>query len=209
MQLFTRRVQMVTTTEAMAYAVEMQALATRVAGREITLWNGLFGGPVGSLFYSTRAEGIADMAAVSATMAGNAEYMAKVDGGAKFRAGPTEDSLGTPLYGELSGDQPPVGAYASIVMAEIDNAMYEEALAWGADMAAFAEETTGLPGMFLSNDYGAFGGVTWISVAMDGAGVDAARGKLYGNPEYLKRLGTTKGMFRPGSGLQALITRIA
>jgi len=211
MQLFSRRVLAGgPPSKSMAFAAEMRALVSDTIGREVTLWNGLFGVPVGSMFYSMRIEGIGELSELSAKLAASPDYVAKLDAGDAFRSGmPPEDMLATPLYGDLDGDQPPVGSYAGIVMAEIDNGMYEEALAWGADMAAFAEEVTGLPELFLVNNFGPFGGVTWIQGAPDAAAVDAGMAKLNGNPDYLKRLGSSKGMFRPGSGMQGLINRIA
>ena len=91
----------------------------------------------------------------------------------------------------------------------IANGAYEEAFAWGADMAEYAAGLTGVPEMFLASQFGAFGAVSWIAVAPDAATVDRANAALNGDAEYMKRLGAAKDLFLPGSGMQGLVTRVA
>ena len=209
MQLFTRRVSMTgPPDEIIGYATDMASFVSDRLGRELALWLPTMGAPVGTLFYTARVEGIADLAGLTSTLMGDSEYMDKLRGGMHLVAAPAMDSLATPLYGEL-GDPPPVGSYAGITSAVIANGQYRAALAWGVEMAQHVESVTGNRGMFLSNRYGEFGGVTWISGAADAAAADAARAAVDADDSYLDRLNDVGTLFLPGSGQQGLVNRIA
>jgi hypothetical protein len=76
-------------------------------------------------------------------------------------------------------------------------------------MAQHAASVTGIPTLFLVEQYGAFGSVGWIAVAADGAAVDAAGAALNGDAGYLQKLGAAGDLFIEGSGLRVLATRVA
>jgi hypothetical protein len=210
MQLFSRRVLMAgPPSRIMEYATDMRAYVTDRTGREIALWQGVFGGPVGTFVYAMRVEGLADYRALSASLLGDSGYHQKIASGADLMAGPAEDTLATPIHGELGNESPPVGAFAQITTAVIANGHYEEAFGWGVDMAQHVESITGVRTMFLANVFGAFGSVTWIAVTPDAEGVDAANQAMWSDSEYMKRLGDASHLFLPGSGHEALVTRIA
>lgn len=210
MQLFTRRVHLVgPPADTMAYATGMRDFVAERTGRDIALWSGLFGGPMGTMFYAMRVDGLADLAAATASLAEDPDYHRRLAEGRDFVGAPAEDSLATPIHGELGEESPPVGSYAQIVTATIANGMYERALGWGAEMAAYTASLTGVPEMFLAGQFGAFGNVSWIGVSPDAATVDRAMATVNGDPEYMKRLGEAGELFAEGSGLQALLTRIA
>lgn len=210
MQLFSRRIQMVgQPAKYMAYAIDMRAYVTEQTGRDIALWSAVFGAPVGTLMYAIRVEGIADYRAMSTKLLEDATYHEKIAAGAEFVGGPAEDTIATPIHGELGEESPPVGAMAQITTAQIANGQYEQAFGWGVEMAQHAESVTGVPTMFLAGNFGPFGTVTWIGVTADAAAVDAANQALWADAEYMKRLGAAGELFVPGSGLQALATRVA
>lgn len=209
MHLFTRRVSMTgPPDEIIGYAADMASFVSDRIGRELALWLPTMGAPVGTLFYTARVEGIADLAGLTSTLMGDSEYMDKLRGGMHLVAAPAVDSLATPLYGEL-GDPPPVGSYAGITSAVIANGQYRAALAWGVEMAQHVESVTGNRGMFLTNRYGEFGAVTWISGAADAAAADAARAAVDADDSYLERLTDVGTLFLAGSGQQGLVNRIA
>jgi hypothetical protein len=209
MQLFSRRIHLTgPPAEIMAYAADMRAHVSAISGREIALWAANFGAPLGTMMYAVRVEGVADFQAMSALVLADAEYHAKIAKGADYVGGPAEDSLLLPLNGEL-GDSPPVGSIAAITSAVIANGEYEQAIAWGVDMAQHATSVTGIPTLFLMEQYGAFGSVGWVGVAADGAAVDAASAALNADADYLKRLGSAGDLFVEGSGNRILATRIA
>ena len=209
MQLFSRQVQLTGPfSETSAYAADMTAHVSGLIGREVSLWSTVFGAPLGTMTYTLRVDGVADVSAISAQVLADADFHAKLAKGADYAVGEAEDRLFQPLNGEL-GDPPPVGSMALVTSAVIAAGAYENAIAWGLDMAQHATSVTGLPTLFLVEQYGAFGSVGWIGVAPDGAAVDAASSALDADADWLKKLGMTGGMFVEGSGHRILSTRVA
>lgn len=209
MQLFTRRVHLVgPPRETMAHAADMRSYVAEKSGRDIALWSAMFGAPIGTMFYSVRVEGLADLQAATASFIDEDEYHEKLAAGREFLGAPAEDSISTPLFGEL-GDPPPVGAFVQITAATIANGKYQDAFAWGAEIAEYTAGLTGRPAIFLAGQFGAFGNVTWINGAPDLATVDSSNATVNADAGYLKRLGAAKELFQEGSGQQGLLTRVA
>jgi hypothetical protein len=209
MQLFSRQIQLSgPLAEISAYATEMAAHVSAVGGREIALWQTVFGAPLGTMTYAVRVEGIADLQALSAQVLADADYHAKLAKGVDYVVGNAEDRLLQPLNGEL-GDPPPVGSMALVTSAVVANGAYEKAFAWGVDMAQHAASVTGIPTLFLAEQYGSFGSVGWIGVAADGATIDAGTAALNADADYLKKLGAAGELFVEGSGHRILSTRVA
>jgi hypothetical protein len=210
MKLFSRRVQMAgPPADTMSYATDMCAYVTGKIGREVALWSAQFGAPLGSMMYTMRVEGLADLRAATEGLLSDPEYHAKIAAGADYAAAPAEDQLGTPILGELGDQSPPVGAYAGVTTAQIANGKFADAIGWSVEVAQHVASTTGVPAMVLTGNYGPFGTVTWIAVTPDAAGVDAFTDALAGDEGYIKMLAATGDLFVPGSGQQALITRVA
>ena len=77
----------------MAFATGMRELVSDRAGREIALWSVSFGAPIGTLSYSARVEGLADLQSIGATLMGDAEYHAKLAAGRDLGTAPPVDGL--------------------------------------------------------------------------------------------------------------------
>jgi hypothetical protein len=209
MQLFTRSVVLTGPfAEVMGYAADMRAHVADKIGREVSLWSAMFGAPIGAMAFSTHVEGLADLQAAGAVLLGDADYHAKLDVGRGFSGNPPEDHLLTPVHGEL-GDHPPVGAMAVITTAAIANGQYVEAITWGIDIAKHVERVTGLPTLFLTDDYGAFGQVTWIGVSPDAASADTAGNAIIADAGYIERVSAGANLFIAGSGHRSLVARVA
>jgi hypothetical protein len=209
MQLFSRRVLLAgPPAEIMAYAAGMRAFVSEKTGREVALWSAGFGAPLGTMLYTARVEGLADLAAMTAGLLSDPEYQARLEEGRGFTAAPAEDSLAQPIHGEL-GDPPPVGAVATVTSAVIKGGAFQEAIAWGVDMAQHGESVTGVPTLFTMNSYGPFGTVNWVGVAADPAAADAASAALNGDADYVAKLGALGDLFVDGSGHQVQATRVA
>jgi len=207
MQLFTRQV-MTAGPEAEAWATDMAATATAKMGVQVALWAVGFGAPIGAMAFTARVEGIADLMTKAAPLADDADYQAKLAKGAEIMVGPPQDSLATPLHGDL-GDPPPVGAMAVVTNAVIANGQYAEAVGWGIDVAQHVTSLTGMPVGLMMQEYGAFGQLTWIGTAADAAAVDASAAATNGDAEYIKKLSAAGNLFVPGSGRRSLVTRVA
>jgi len=209
MQLFSRTVTMAgPLKEVGAWASDMRQFVSEKAGRDIGLWSVMFGAPLGTMIYSARVEGLADLQSVGAALESSPDYHSKLATGRGFSAAPPVDQLSTPVYGEL-GDVPPVGSIAVVTTATIANGAYGDAIGWSVEMAQYVEGVTGFRTMFLMDDYGPFGQVRWIGVAPDAASADAAGQKLNADQGYLEKLGAVGKLFAEGSGQRGLAARIA
>jgi len=209
MQLFSRQLLLTgPPAESAAWAVGMAAEATAKMGTEVALWSAGMGAPVGSVAFTVRVDGVADLMAKAGPLAEDAGYQAKLAEGADFVAGPANDSLASPLHGEL-GDPPPVGSYAVVTNATIANGQYAEAVGWGIDVAQHVTELSGMPVGVMMQEYGPFGTMTWIGVSPDAAGVDASSTATNGDADYIAKLSAAGNLFVPGSGQRMLATRIA
>jgi hypothetical protein len=210
MHLFSRQAQYLgAPAETRAYATDVRSFVSEKIGRDIGLWAVLFGQPAGTMAFSTVVDGVADYLAMVADLAADDEYNAKLTAGQHLVHGPPADSLAEPLHGELSTDRPPLGACVVVNTATVLTGMYEPAFAWAIDAAQLAESLSGNPVMFLVGSYGTFGEVTWISVHADAAAADAAQAAVYGDADFMKKLGDAKGLFVEGSGNQMIAARIA
>lgn len=209
MQLFSRVVALTGPfAEVNAWATDMRQYVSDKAGREIGLWSVLFGAPLGTMVYSARVEGLADLQSIGAALLAEADYHAKLASGREFSVGPPVDQISTPVYGEL-GDPPPVGSVAVVTTATIANGAYAEAIAWSVEIAQYVEGVTGFRSTFLVDDFGPFGQVRWIGVAPDVAAADAAGQKLNADAGYLDKLSAAGKLFAQGSGHRGLASRVA
>ncbi len=209
MQLFSRQLMTAGPPgEAAAWAIEMAAEATTKMGTEVALWAAGFGAPIGAMLFTVRVEGIADLTTRAAPLAEDADYQAKVAKGADIVVGPAQDSLATPLHGEL-GDPPPVGSFAVVTNVQIANGKYAEAVGWGIDIAQHVTSITDMPVGVMMQEYGPFGTMTFVGISHDAAGVDASAAATNGDADYIAKLSAAGDMFVPGSGQRMLLTRVA
>jgi hypothetical protein len=210
MHLFSRTVHLVgPPAETVAYAVGMRQYVADATGRDITLWGAMFGAPLGSMVYSTWVEGIADLQKLDAVLADDATYHERLAAGRQYAGPPAEDNIGQPVYGAPAGGPPPVGALASVTTAVMAAGRYGDAIAWGVDVSRHVEEVTGIATMFLTNEFGPFGRVTWVAVMPDATAADSSLAAISGDADYLAKLHAAGDLFVEGSGHRTLVRRIA
>jgi hypothetical protein len=110
MQLFSRVVSLNgPLAEVSAWAADMRQYVSDKSGREFGLWAVMFGAPIGTMVYSARVDGLADLQTIGEALLGDSDYHSKLASGAPLSSGPPVDQISTPIYGEL-GDPPPVGS---------------------------------------------------------------------------------------------------
>ena len=92
----------------------------------------------------------------------------------------------------------------------VGNGAYADAIGWGIEMAQLRRiDHRDTDDLRRRVHFGPFGQVTWIRVTADAAAVDAAGQARRADADYMGRLGAIGELFVPGSGLQALATRVA
>jgi len=194
----------------MAWAIEINKLVNELGGVEVGLWSASFGFPLGTVIWSARVESRAALAEVTAKLMPSDEYHSLVKKGQKYIDAPGQDSLRQLVHAEApTPTSPPVGASATVITATPNPGQISKALAWGVEITTLYARITGTPASFFADAYGQFGQLTWITPHADLAAVDAANAALQANPEYLASIDSAGALFVPGSGLQALATRVA
>jgi hypothetical protein len=192
-----------------AWAVEITSYVNDHTDKDVTLWSSTFGMPLGTLTWATWVDSLAEIQASFGGLLEDDGYESLLARGAEFTTAPGADMLREVVYGELGDQAPPIGAVSTMTTATIANGKYGEGVAWGAQMAEHVQSLTGNRSFFLRDVFGTFGQVTWLTGAADAAATDAAMTAINGDAEYLKRLGDVGDLFLPGSGRQAMATRIA
>ena len=209
MKLFTRTVSLTgAPAEYLEFSTKMCGYVTEKTGREVSLWSTVFGAPAGTLTYSVRVEGLADLLSTTSKLMEDSGYHARLAESQAFLGGPAVDGLLTPVHGEL-GDPPPVGSFAMITTATMAGGRYIDAIGWGVEIAQHVEKVSGVPTMFVTSTYGGFGDVGWIAGVADAAAADAADAAINADPDYLTMVNSAGDLFVEASGNQSLITRIA
>lgn len=194
--------------QTLPWATEVTAHVNQHSALDVTLWGGAFGHPVGTVAWSTIVESRAALAEATAGLLADDSYMDLVEAGADFVDSPARDVLRQLVHGTPPEEPPGIGAVAATTTA-IGAAPLGDVITWGVEMAELGSTVTGANVAFLVDAYGAFGQVTWITVMADMAAADAASEAIIGNADYLAKVAEAGEMFVPGSGQQALLTRLA
>lgn len=209
MRLFMRTVRMTgPPAESLGFCTDMRAHVSDKIGIEVGLWSVAFGAPLGTVVYSARLDGLAQLEEITATLMADEQYHALLARGAALSAGDAEDTLAVPLN-DVDGELPPVGSVVTGTTAIIAGGKYAEAVTWGTDIAEYTANVSGYPVGFYMGAFGTFGNVAWLSGAPDAASAEAANDKVDADPGYLDRLGKVGDLFVEGSGNRTMATRIA
>lgn len=156
--------------ETMAYATEMCELVNERSTFDVSLWQVLFGAPIGTVSFSMLVESRAAFVAGQATLLGDDEYLDAIERGKDLIAQPGEDRLVSMLHhagGELR--RADVGACANITtaLAEVDR--IADTLTWSVGMADLAAAISGYPVHLGTLEHGPFGELQWTSHRSDRA----------------------------------------
>ena len=116
--------------EALAAAVEVGQLVTKVTGLEIATWSTIFGMRLGSITWSARVDSQAALAAATAKLIGNADYEKWMNMNRHFFSGLPQDQFLKVLAFEGT---PKPGAYNIVIRAQCAPGKIAAAMAWGVD----------------------------------------------------------------------------
>ena len=195
----------------MTWAVEMSAYVDAHSDHDVSLWRCDFGYPVGTVVWSAWVDSLADLTAGFSTLVEDDGYHALIEAGLEFTGTAPEDMLREVVHGGPTDGAapPPLGAVTTVTTAVMAAGKYQDALAWGVEVAQLVEELTQLPTSFLVDGYGTFGQVTWLSGAADPTSADAANAAINASDKYLSSVTDASTLFEPGSGHRAMYTRLA
>ncbi|MGI9624969.1 MAG: hypothetical protein ACR2PK_19230 [Acidimicrobiales bacterium] len=195
--------------EVMPAAVAVTERVKDITGRDIGLWVGGPGFPVGTLNWAMRIESHSDIGDIGDALNADSKFNDLVGAMMQYRGGDTVDAVRSLIHGTPADDLPPVGSMVSATTAQIANGNIAAAMQWGSEVAEMVTGITGSNVNFYRDLYGAFGSVSWLSGQPDGAGIDAAQAALAAAPEYLAKIDEGAPLFIPGTANQGIATRIA
>ncbi len=192
--------------EATAFAIEIAAKASSIAGVEIAAWRTEYGGPLTGLGWTVVHESHAAAGAVGEKLLADAGYVEAVQAAAPLFTGPGEDILAQIVASGGNGGHR--GEYSSIVMAQCAAGKIGQAMAYGVEMMNDVVRITGRDSIFTRSMYGPWASVAWFSLAASLDEVEAATAALSADPDHLGKLDAGGGLFLPGSGESRLTRRI-
>jgi hypothetical protein len=211
MYLFSRTVTMRgNPRDTTAYAKDICALVNERSPFDVSLWQSLFGFPVGTVSFSMLVDSRAAFVAGQAQLLGDDEYLDMLDRGMEFLTTPPEDRLVSMVHhagGELQ--RAGVGSVASITAAQVEVDRVIDAMGWSIGMADLVAEITGHPVHLGTVEHGPFGELQWTSTGPDITELDRVSDVLAKDTDYIERLSHATGLFIPGTGRQAVAIRIA
>ena len=194
----------------MEWAVGITHLVNRKEGPKTTLWQGLFGSPVGTVNWSTLVQSRAQMGEIMGAIYMDSDFQAALVAGQDFISPtPTRDYLARYVAGANDSAEPSVGAVAEMTIATAKPGRLGEAMAWGSQITSTASSISGAGSSFFMDAYGKVGQMTWMAMFADLAACDAAHAKLDTSEEYLAEVMKAGDLFHAGSGDRSCAMRVA
>ena len=211
MHLFSRTLTLRgTPRKTTTWAQEMCSFVNERSPFDVSLWQVMFGAPVGTVSFSMLIESRAALLAGEAQLLEDDGYHDLIEQGMEMVTTPPEDRLVHMVHhaaGELQ--RADVGAVADITAAQIEVDRATDAMVWSIGMADLVASITGFPVHLGTVEHGPFGELQWTGTVPDVTESDRVAELLAKDPDYVERLGQAGGLFVPGSGRQLLALRIA
>lgn len=190
--------------DATAFAAEVAHHVTQVTGRDLAVYQAMFGMPAGTFLWSMRVESHTDLEEVTAKLTSDARYLELITQDRDLFVGTIEDRLLRIIAGNLVEPKP----IYTIMQAAPLTGHYGASMAFGVEIQQYVAELTGTVGAFGSGAYGEFGIVSWLGGFDTMAQLDEANDKLMGDEGYLARVEEGSTHFQPGSGQRGLIRQL-
>ncbi len=196
--------------EVVPWALEVTGAVNERTHLDVSLWQGLFGRPVGSYAWSTVVDSLTSLEAAFDALGGDASYMSLQGKAAGWLVGPAEDGLLRVVHA-AGGEyvRPHVGAYAEVTSAVPADGKLGEAGAWGVEIADVHADLTHSSVLFCTSEYAQFGEMRWMAMYDSAAAVDAAAEAIAKDEGYMSKLDGAGDLFLEGAAQRALARRIA
>jgi hypothetical protein len=196
--------------EIAPWALEITEAVNQRTHLNVSLWQGLFGGPVGTLAWSALIDNLTVLEAATDSLAADAAYLSLVSKARDWTRTPPEDFLLRMIH-SAGGDyvRPDVGAYAEGIVAIPAEGQLAKAGAFGVEIADLHATLTHSSVLFCTSEYGAFGEMRWLALYDSAAAVDSAAEAIAKDQDYGAKLDAAGGLFVEGLARRTLARRIA
>jgi len=196
--------------EIAPWALEITEAVNQRTHLNVSLWQGLFGGPAGTLAWSALTDNLTVLEAATDSLAADAAYLSLLSKARDWARTPPEDFLLRMVH-TAGGDyvRPDVGAYAEGTVAVPADGKLAEAGAFGVEIADAHSKLTHASVLFCTSEYSAFGEMRWLSLYDSAAAVDTAAEAIAKDQDYAAKLKAAGGLFVEGLSRRTLARRIA
>lgn len=186
------------------FAVEIAAQASAIAGAPISVYQSVFGLPMGTILWTERLESQAEIGAQTAKLMANAAYVSAIDKAGHLFAPGTEDLLINVVSTSLVAPKPIV----ITTTATLANGKFEQSMEFGVTVQQHLAKTTGFGTTFATDVFGTYGGVRWMTGVDTMAEVDTFQQALGTDTALVALISSAADLFVPGSGRNGLLQRI-
>jgi hypothetical protein len=192
------------------WAIEITQAVNERSELNLSLWRGLFGGPVGTFVWSTLVDSLTALEAATTPLEGDTTYQRLIATSREWLRTPPEDSLLRVVH-TAGGEyvRPDVGAYAEVTMAVPAEGKLAAAGAFGVEMADVHSALTHSSVLFCTSEYGPFGEMRWMALYDSAAAVDSAAQRTAKDEAYGSKLDDAGDLFVAGLARRGLAQRIA
>ena len=196
--------------EMAPWALEITEAVNQRTHLNVSLWQGLFGGPGGTLAWSALIDNLTVLEAATDSLATDAGYLSLLSKARDWTRTPAEDSLLRMVH-TAGGDyvRPDVGAYAEGTVAIPAEGKLAKAGAFGVEIADLHAKLTHASVLFCTSEYSAFGEMRWLALYDSAAAVDSAAEAIAKDQEYGAKVDAAGSLFVEGLARRTLARRIA
>lgn len=196
--------------EIAPWAVDITAHVNERTDLDLALWQGISGGPLGTLAWSTLVESMTALEVATDALAVDAEYLDKVSAAADWTTEPGQDVILRVLH-VAGGDyvRPDVGAYAETTTAVPAEGKLAKAGQFAVEIADVHSRLTHSTVLLCSNEYGAYGELHWLGLYPNAAEVDRAAELIAKDASYTEAIDAAAGLLVEGMSTRTLGRRIA
>lgn len=195
--------------EVGAWAFEITEHVNKTTTMNAALWQGLFGGPAGTLVWSALIENLTALESATDTLNADAGYLSLVKKAADWTSVAPEDSLLRMIH-TAGGTyvRPDVGAYAEGTTAIPAEGKLAKAAAFGVEISDLHSRLTHSSVLFCTSEYGNFGEMRWLAMYDSAAAVDHAAEVIAKDGDYGEKLDDAGDLFLEGITRRTLARRI-
>jgi hypothetical protein len=192
------------------WAIEVTEAVNARTHLKVALWQGLFGGPAGTLAWSALVDNLTALEAANDLLTVDAGYSSLIAKAAAWMTAAPEDSWLQMIH--TSGGEyvrAAVGSYSESTLAIPAPGKVAQAAAFGVEIADLHTLLTHAPVLFCNSAYGAFGELRWLAMYDSAAAVDAAAELVAKDEEYGAKIDGAGDLFVAGLARRTLARRIA
>lgn len=190
---------------AFTFVNEISALASKISGIEIGAWMNAGSPNATTITWTAWFETLADWETAAGKLAADSAYNEALEVADHLFTGALDDQL-IRIISPLPTDGA-IATYVGGVRAVAAPGHIADAVTHGLEIAAAANEISGLTTIFGVVSTGPYGGLAWFTGAPDIASFEAGQDKINADPKFLALIDSGGAFYAPGAD-QTLYRRL-